>query len=602
MNQVKVSEIRAKFPMYGDMSDEQLLGAVRRKFYAEIPMGEFVKRVDFDTERARLNPTNDMNGFETTLAGYGKGGADLARGVGQMLGLVSRDDVAESRKLDAPLMDTVGGKTGAIAGTVVPMLATALIPGVNTMAGSAAVGGATGLLAPSTSTNETLTNTALGGVAGPAAIALGRAGVAAYQGLKGLVQPLTKNGQEQIAAATLRQFARDPKSAAIALQNPQTFVNGSLPTVAQASGDPGLAQLERTLVNNPETGPELAARFAQQRAARLQAIKSIAGTDEHYNAIKRGRSVFANEDYGKAIAQGLDQDMAASMGPQLKELLGRPSIKQAQSVAKSLAAESGDVINDFGSLKGLDYLVKALDNTISKASNPGNSIGKERLRAIVQTKNDLLSVIDDIAPAYKEARENFAGMSKSINSMDVARALQKRYEPALARFGAGGREHANAYATALEGAQESVKRATGLDLPIERVMHPGDVTTLTNVARDLARKAATEDAGRAVGSNTAQNLAAQNLLRRTLGPTGLPQSWSESTMLQTFLAPLSGIYKLGGADKKIMDRLGQASLDPADAAMLLRMPQAQIQQLQGLLDAGRYLPAPTAGLLGQVRQ
>lgn len=600
---VKVSDIRAQFPMYADMSDTDLLRGVRQKFYPDIPMNQFLRRIDFDTERQRLQKqlVDEMGVGGRLAAGAGKALTDLGRGAGQWLGLVSRDDVEESRRLDAPLMSTTEGKIGNIGGNVAALLPTAFIPGANTYTGAAAIGALSGALSPSTSTGETIGNIGLGGALGPAAIGAGRLVGAGIQGGRALLEPLTKRGQEQIAARTLQGFATDPTRAAAAAARAKPLVSGSLPTLAQAADDPGLAQLERTIANNPETGSQLASRVADQRAARLAAIKEIAGTDEYYNAIKQGVKTFAKEDYDRALAEGLDVDMARALEPQIASLMQRPSIQQAQRVAMDLAKENDQVIDNFGSIQGLDYLKKALDNIISKAKAPGSSIGDTKLRAVVQTKDDLMKVIESIAPNYKVANDNFAKMAKQVNSMDVARALQKNLEPSLARYGANTREHAQAYASALDSAVESVKKQTRMDMPLSQIMPSRDVATLENIAKDLARKAKAEDMGRAVGSNTAQNLAAQNLLRRTLGPLGLPESWGESTALQTLLSPLSAAYRVGGAEQRILDRIGRSILDPQDAATLL---QTQLQQPRSLLlnESQRYLPVLPLGLLGQSQQ
>lgn len=596
-DKIKLSEIRAKFPMYADLSDDQLLIGLRNKFYSDIPRGQFYSRIDYDTDREKLDPTQDMGTVDRLRAGFGKAFTDLARGAGQWVGAVSRDDVAESRRLDAPLMNTTAGVVGNVAGNVAAAVPTAFIPGANTLAGAAAIGAATGALAPSVSGSETVGNIALGGALSPAAILAGRGAAALYQGGRALVEPLTRAGQERIAARTLRSFAQNPERAAANLRNAKQLVPGSQPTLAQAADDPGLAQLERTLMNNPEAGAQLAARHAEQRAARMAAIRDVAGTDEHYNAIRAGRQVFAKEDYAEAMAKGIDADMAKALKPQIESLMRRPSIQQAKQEAMRLARESDLSITDFGSIEGLDWLKKGLDNIISKAKAPGSSVGNERLRALVQTKNDLMSVLEDIAPGYKAANDNFAAMSRQVNSMDVARDLLKKYEPALSRFGANTRENANAYAGALESAIETTKKSTGMDLPLSRLMNRGDVNTLEGVAKDLARKAKTEDLGRAVGSNTAQNLASQNLLRRTLGPLGLPQSWGESTALQTLLSPVGGLYKLGGAEQRILERLVQAGLDPEDAARLIAMQASQPARLLGPRAQGALPVLPLGGML-----
>lgn len=100
------------------------------------------------------------------LAGAGKAFSDMGQGIGQMTGQVSRADVAERRRLDAPLTDTTAGKVGNLVGNVAMLAPTAMIPGSNTVTGAGTVGAISGLLQPSTSTQETLTNVGLGGAGG----------------------------------------------------------------------------------------------------------------------------------------------------------------------------------------------------------------------------------------------------------------------------------------------------------------------------------------------------------------------------------------------------------------------------------------------------
>jgi hypothetical protein len=601
MAKVKLSAIRAQFPMYADLSDDQLLSGVRQKFYADIPPARFAAMVDYDTQREALGRevTDEMGTGGRFLAGIGKGMTDIAQGVGQMVGLQSREDVRNKRRTDEALSNTTAGTVGGVVGAVAPMLPLALVPGANTYLGAAAIGGGTGLAAPSESTGETLQNLALGGGAGAGGLALGRALGAGTRAVGGLMEPFTKAGQERIAARTLQQFASNPAQAAQALGSARQLVPNSAPTMAQASGDAGLAQLERTLVNNPETGPLLTGQFAAQRAARLGAVQDVAGTDSYFNAIKDGIRTFAREDYNSAFAAGFDPKALAANKDRLTSILSRPSIRQAQNVARQLAEESGETLDGLGSVRGLDYLVKALDNQISAAKKPGTSIGNAELRALVGTKNDLMGLIEKVAPAYREARSNFAAMSKQANAMEVARDVLGRMQAPLGRYGANTNELRNEYARALEAATESVRRSTGQDVPLSAVMPTRDISALEAVARDMARASTAENLGRATGSNTAQNLAAQNLLRRTLGPTGLPQSWAESNALQALLSPLTGLAKLSGSEAATMQRLAAAAMDPADAASLLTLAQQPSRSGVAALNALRYVPVLPAAYSSQ---
>jgi hypothetical protein len=137
-----------------------------------------------------------------------------------------------------------------------------------------------------------------------------------------------------------------------------------------------------------------------------------------------------------------------------------------------------------------------------------------------------------------------------------------------------------------------VKKATGINKPIDAVIDKEANRLLESIAKDLGRKVRAEDMGRSVGSNTAQNLASQNLLRRALGPTGLPQSWAESGFLQTLLAPYSGINRLAGTEGKVLGLLADAAQNPSTAARLLEMQAPQ--QSRGLLQ----LMAPISPAIG----
>lgn len=558
------------------------------------------KRIDKQAaeDRELYNPTKGMSGTDKFLAGVGKAMTDVGRGVGQLAnpvmdflsprrqtlsGLITGDkpeshveqgrrEIAESRARDAALLDTGAGLAGNIVGNVTTLAPAMFIPGVNTLAGSAAVGAGAGLLQTSESTGETLRNVAIGGIISPAAILAGRGIQAGAAGLGAVRDTFTRAGQNRIAQDVLRASATNADDAARNLRAAQPLVPGSTPTAAQVARDPGLAQLERTMLNNPEMAAPLQRRFLEQQAARNQAVRNVAGTDDYFNAIRDGRRIFGNEDYARAMQQGIDPQMAQAMQPQIQSLMARPSMQQAQNVARRLAAESDQAIDDFGSIQGMDWLKKALDNQISAASQPGNALGRADLRALMQTRDDLLSVLDEVAPAYREAGQNYAQMSRQVNSMEVARDLLRRYEPVSAQYGNNSREMANAYQRALSDATDSVKRQTGMNLPLDSVMNHGDITALENVARDLARKQYTQEAGKAVGSNTAQNMVSQNLLRRFMGPTGLPEGLVDNTVLQTLLRPVEFAGRL--ATPNIQNRMTELMLDPQATAAALQAARA----------------------------
>jgi len=112
------------------------------------------------------DPTEGMSGGQKFLAGMGKGMTDLARGAGQMMGLVDRESIDESKARDAPLMKTGAGIGGNILGTIAGTLPTMMIPGVNTAAGATAMGAGIGALAPVGEEDSRMTNMAAGAAGG----------------------------------------------------------------------------------------------------------------------------------------------------------------------------------------------------------------------------------------------------------------------------------------------------------------------------------------------------------------------------------------------------------------------------------------------------
>lgn len=199
-----------------------------------------------------MDPMKDMSRTERTLAGVGKAFADLGRGAGQLAGVVSRDEVAEARKLDAPLMNTTAGKVGNFAGNVAALAPTALIPGANTVAGAGVIGAGAGLLQPSTSTSETLTN-----------LALGAAGGAGGQYLA--------NGIARVAGTGGNQLTQGQRQAA---QGGQAL--GMRLTPGKASGSTTLQKIEAAAESNPLTaGGFDAIKNGNQRVVNRAAAQAI---------------------------------------------------------------------------------------------------------------------------------------------------------------------------------------------------------------------------------------------------------------------------------------------------------------------------------------
>lgn len=523
-------------------------------------------------------------GLNRFLAGAGKATTDIGRGAGQMVGLESRKDVSNSRALDAPLMRTGAGRAGFITGTAVDALPTAFIPGANTMLGAGAIGAGMGLLQPSASTGETVKNTLLGGAAGPASLLIGRGVGALYQGAKSAIEPLFRGGQERVAARTLQAFAGGPQEAqqaASSIANAGPTLPGVQPTTAEVANNAGIAQLERSMRNNPEYLNALTQRNQSNRAAMTGALDQIAGTPQGMNAATAARS---------STTQPLYQAAAQTVVPadaQLGRLLARPSMTRAWDRAQQLAAERGVQLtqpsaNDVSG-QTLQYLKMGLNDMLE--AGPQTGIGSHESFALRSTLSDLNGWIQSNVPALRAADRAYASASSPINQMQVGGALRDKLVPALGDFGNNTRLSANNYANALRNGDQLAAQATGQpQLGLNDVLNPGQMGTVNQIGQQLARRANADELGRAVGSNTAQNLVSQNVIRQFLGPLGVPQSLGEraaqNTLAQTVLRPLQFTASLG--EKGIMGKLAEASLSPQEAQRLLTLAQSNPRLAQAL--------------------
>src|SRR3990167_1781748 len=123
----------------------------------------------------------EMPLYKQILAGVGKTMSDMGSGVAQRFGLgPSKQEVDASREQDTHLMATPGGFGGSLAGGATLVTPAMAIPGANTVAGQAVIGGLYGGSQP-TGTGESTTKNALIGAltAGAMKYGLNKVGTAA---------------------------------------------------------------------------------------------------------------------------------------------------------------------------------------------------------------------------------------------------------------------------------------------------------------------------------------------------------------------------------------------------------------------------------------
>lgn len=597
MEKIKLSSIRSQFPMYGDLGDDQLLIALRKKYYADIPPAQFYNRIDYDTQR--VDPTAGMSTTEKVLAGAGKSMVDIFRSgkrLANMVGIGDYDQEAAKadQELDKPLMATTAGKVGKygtdVALTLVPGLKGQQIitEGVKTGArvlpravqattrASAPYIGAAGsgaVLGAITSPEDMGEGASMGALAGLGGEAGGRVLSAAYRGGKAVFEPLTEQGRNRVLKRTLERFATDPsKLRDPALIPPNVTVPGRLPelapgTLAEMTMDPGIAQLQRgAAASSPDVASALAEARGRQLAGYRGVLDDLAGNDGKREFFESARDATADSLYSQARAGGLQMDDA--LQAQVGDLLKRPSVQSAVEQAKVLAKEKGiDITNPSGSATGLMYVDDALSDQIGSAARAGNN---KLVAALRDTQDQLRSFLDQAAPAYGEARRTYAEMSRPINQMAIGQTLRDKALPALTDLSDGSlaRVNANSYANALRNADTTAAQATGLrSAKMANVLDPDQLRAVKNVGADMARYASAQELGRVPGSPTAQYLGAQNVIRQFLGPLGIPQSAADSMIGRITTGLLSLPFKLTQSQTEQL--LARALTEPGVAAKIM---------------------------------
>lgn len=547
------------------------------------------------------NPTDDMGVGQRMLAGFGMGMNDLWVGTKQRLGLASQDEVDEKRRTDAALRNTTSGTVGSILGKVVTTAPTFWVPGVGTLVGAAATGGGLGVLEPTAQGESVAKNAALGAAGGVAGAVAVRALGSLYQGGKALLEPFYQSGREKVVGRVLRRFAEQP--GAIANANSRATATGAIPTLAESTGDRGIASLQRALESiDPQLSGRFTQRAAENNAARVGVLQNIAGDEARRAAIDASIKAQTGPLYSAATSKTVPVDAA------FNELLARPSMKSALGRAGNIAQEQGRTLGltqptvspasmlldaagkpitasvvKPGTITGqaLQDLKMAMDDMLR---DPTAGIAGKEVAAVKATRAQLVDWMERQIPEFRTAREATLAGKKQLNQMDVGQRLLDKTTAAVRDLGGNQKLQANAYARALNDEMGLVRNATGFRgvNSLDQVMTPAQMASLNAVRKELEPSANLAQAANGAGSQTAKSLASQNMMRQMIGPTGLPQSWAESALMRTVLRPVQ--FGMQAAEPMVLDDLAKALLSPTFAQQTLARvtPQAP----RGLLSAG----------------
>lgn len=390
-------------------------------------VGPFRQVGDPDIARWR-DPTGGPG--ENFAAGIGKSFYDTARGVGQLVGAVSTEDVEQSRRLDEPLTRTTGGQFGQIAGSVAQvvgpgavakaagapaMVTNALMP--TSLGGNIAQGAAFGALQPVGEDDSRLQNIAIGAGAG----GVGYAIPGIYRGVRSTVWDPVMN-QDRIVANTIRRFAADPDNLRMTW-TPQ--IPGYQPTLAEATLDPGIARLESTARSaSIEGGNAVLDALRANNAARVQAIRGIAGDEAAIEAAKAARTRAAAGPLGQAMKDtGVTVSRTANL---IDKILKGPS-GQIDVIRAPLERIRAQLFDPYPDAARIADARSVIDDTLSRSPRMSSDDfdALQTVRNVLRNRregipaSDALAELKGIKPKSKTALEAVEAAKKLLKAPDT---------------------------------------------------------------------------------------------------------------------------------------------------------------------------------------
>jgi hypothetical protein len=591
----------------------------------------------WQAERDKLaaeDPLEGQGAYSKYLAGLFKSGSDTVRGIGQAavdsasmsamnatiglnaLGLEGARDfvgrnvaeplrqksvqlqqaTAQRRVDEAPITDSAAGMAGNVIGTLGQLVgpgiaargtaaAGMLLP--RTIGGNALQGGLVGALQPVAFEGERGSNALLGLGAGAAGAAVPKALGAAARGAANLAPAVTQNSQNRAAAKVLNAFADNPNALLQGARNAQTIVPGSLPTLAEATGDVGLAGLQRTLANTPEFANPLTLRREANNAARVRAIEGEFGgaNAAAADSLKSARDLAARQTL-RPIGSISIQDLAP-----LQNGVARLLVKNqaAPAVRGALSELQGEIAN-IKTVQDAHYFRQYLGQLMTGMVD--GKAGAKLARKELMTVQMLLDrQMGQAFPDWGKFLREYKGASRQIGQVNVGEALLDK-GPNMRAIG----EVPQLSPAKFAGAADDLDRVAASATEFRRARADTLLTSqqrqvVDDVRRDLERYAQTESRGKAIGSNTMQNAIGGNRLQDAAGPVGA-----------AIIEPVSGVAILAlnqmrkAYGAKVARIVEEAMLDPARAAEILATVPAG-QRTEVVRAAARLIPgiSGTAG-------
>ena len=484
------------------------------------------------------------------LSGAGKAFVDLGRGAGQYLGLVSRQDVQDSRERDAPLMATGAGKVGNIVGNVAATAPALAIPGANTVVGAGLIGAATGALQPSVSTGETVRNTVLGGALGAGGQAVGNAVAAGATRILNARNTAAATAQSANAERdAVLQAGRD-----VGYVVPPTEVNPSATATALESISGKAATKQAAQVRNQTVTNNLVAHDLGLPADTPITQQALAGVRQRagqvYRQVGQAGRITPDAQFVEDIRgiQNVSQQVQAGFPGAVT-----PAAHHIDALVTSLDQPG------FTSAQALEYTKRLRQQASSNFTIAGRS-GDAEARALAQAQIRGADALEEMIGRHLQAN----GQPNLLQAFQEARTtIAKSYQAQAALR--GGNVNAQRLASQM---QRGRPMTDGFGLVAHFADHFSDATKLPKGGVGVSKLAATVGGGGALTAAFTGNLPlAGALAAGTAAPYAVRQSLLSGVGQRALATPQ---YAPGALGTITLNALRQSprTVLPATAATL----------------------------------
>jgi len=275
--------------------------------------------------------------------------------------------------------------------------------------------------------------------AGKARDVLGRSGAAA---------------QQKAAQLIIQAMERDQLTPQELQRRLMQATPGKPTTLADIGGESMLSRAAGA-VNVPGTAKGTKGEFLQERV-RTQSDRVIADLAaaaqerlQNTNMLLRDLTDQQKQKAAPLYAKAYDTPVGVLNDKELLKYLDRPAFKKAYARAVSMAANEGESLpqiyrfktdgngrpiydeeglpvygelEDLPNVKVLDWVKRGLDDVIN-AKQTKEGFASTEARVIRNAKNEFLAKLDDLVPAYKDARAVFAGDAALKDAIEQGRKI-----------------------------------------------------------------------------------------------------------------------------------------------------------------------------------